>query len=91
MNSRMKAPLTVGVVSVLTLAGCASGASTEGGSVDDPAEITFLTFQSPNLRPDFWKVQVADIQKLYPNLKVNIEYMLQDKFVVGLASGATKG
>ncbi|MBG6055325.1 multiple sugar transport system substrate-binding protein [Salinibacterium sp. CAN_S4] len=64
-------------VASLTLAGCSASAPEEGSSADDPqapAEITFLTFQSPNLTEQFWEDQVAEIQKTYPNLTVNLEY-----------------
>jgi len=68
--------VAAGVAAVLALAGCTTsggtGASTP--SAQDPATITFLTFQSPNLTKDFWDAQVKEVQKQYPNLKVNVEY-----------------
>ena len=45
-----------------------------GGDAQASAEITFLTFQSPNLTKEFWDKQVAEIQKEFPNLKVTFQY-----------------
>lgn len=64
-------------VLALALSGCTATADGGETAVDDaqaPAEITFLTFQSPALTEEFWEEQVAEVQKLYPNLTVNIEY-----------------
>ena len=59
----------------LTVTGCSSTpAPAAGGDAKSAAEITFLTFKSPNLTDEFWKKQVAEIQKTYPKLKVKIEY-----------------
>jgi ABC-type glycerol-3-phosphate transport system substrate-binding protein len=74
----MKNVLAAGAVSLLALSGCAAegdGVSADDAAeIADAAEITFLTFQSPNLTAEYWETQVAEVQELYPNLKVNIEY-----------------
>lgn len=78
MNKNIRRGLiAAATLSALVLAGC-SAVTDDGGSAGDdaqaPAEITFLTFQSPNLTEQFWEDQIAEIQNTYPNLKVNIEY-----------------
>lgn len=63
---------TPGGVTPSSSSGTASSAAAAGSQ--EPATITFLTFQSPNLSAKFWQDQVAEIQKTYPNLKVQIQY-----------------
>lgn len=70
----VRSAIALAAVSAMALAGCSTAAPETGGDAQAPAEITFLTFQSPNLTEDFWNKQVAEIQKEYPNLKVTIQY-----------------
>jgi len=77
MNKFSRRILIAGTAALgLVLAGCSTPAEpgSTGGDANAPAEITFLTFQSPNLTEDFWEEQVAEIQKTYPDLKVTIQY-----------------
>lgn len=71
----------VGAVSALLLSACAAQspdpAPSEGGGGSEagaPAQITFLTFQSPALSEKFWQDQVAAVREKYPNLEVEIQY-----------------
>lgn len=65
---------SVALVSAVLLTACVATDTEKSGDENAAAEITFLTFQSPNLTEEFWNEQVAAIEKEFPNLTVNIEY-----------------
>lgn len=79
--------LATTAIAALTLAGCAgagpeaeveeTGGSPQAAAEGDaqaPAEITYLTFQSPVLSQQFWEDAVATVLEDFPNLKVEILY-----------------
>ena len=70
----MRSAIALAALSAFALTGCSTPAPETGGDAQAAAEITFLTFQSPNLTEEFWNEQIAEIQKEYPNLKVTIQY-----------------
>ncbi|SCF25947.1 ABC transporter substrate-binding protein [Micromonospora mirobrigensis] len=51
-----------------------TGAAADNAEAQQPATISFLAFQSPNLPASFWQAQVKEIQKTYPKLKVELLY-----------------
>lgn len=56
--------------SVVALAGCAAGGSTPSGDSDD-VELTFFTFETPNLTPEYWDEAVARASAEVPGVKIN--------------------
>lgn len=61
-------------LTALTLTGCTTAESEVGGDAQAPAQISFLTFQSPALSEQFWEDAVATALEDFPNLEVEILY-----------------
>lgn len=62
----------IGAAAMLTLTGCAAGAS--GGSAKDSgggsATLTFLTFETPNLTAKYWDDAIARASAKVPGVKI---------------------
>src|SRR3954470_15054064 len=76
----MRRSLTLGAALLLAVGGCSVGANT-GGSGGD-AEITFLTFETPNLTPAYWDAAIKRVTDKNPGVKVK-------KLVAPTADGRT--
>ncbi|MGN8552161.1 UNVERIFIED_CONTAM: extracellular solute-binding protein [Microbacterium sp. SLM126] len=71
---RRRMPLAVAALAVgaVALSACAAGAapSTGGGDGED-VELTFFTFETPNLTPEYWDEAVARASAEVPGVKIN--------------------
>ncbi|MEV6104961.1 extracellular solute-binding protein [Streptomyces sp. NPDC051940] len=69
---RIAATLVTGALTV-SLAACSvdEGADDGGDSGGkDRQEISFLTFETPNLTPEYWDAAIGRVEKKYPDIKV---------------------
>ncbi len=76
----MRRSLALGAAALLAVSGCSVGSGT-GGSGGD-AEITFLTFETPNLTPAYWDAAIQRVTGKNPGIKVK-------KLVAPTADGRT--
>ncbi|QIG39441.1 extracellular solute-binding protein [Microbacterium sp. 4R-513] len=68
----------------IMLTACMAGGSTGSGAAGDgeDVELTFFTFETPNLTPEYWDETIANAEKAVPGVKINkivgentLEYM----------------
>src|SRR3954453_315639 len=64
----MRRSLTLGAALLLAVGGCSVGANTGGSGGDQ--EITFLTFETPNLTPAYWDAAIKRVTDKNPDIKV---------------------
>jgi multiple sugar transport system substrate-binding protein len=76
----MRRSLALGAAVLLALSGCSVGSNTGGSSGDQ--EITFLTFETPNLTPAYWDAAIKRVTDKNPGIKVK-------KLVAPTADGRT--
>ncbi|MDQ7806464.1 extracellular solute-binding protein [Amycolatopsis sp. A133] len=76
----MRRSLALGAAALLAVSACSVGSGT-GGSGGD-AEITFLTFETPNLTPAYWDAAITRVTGKNPGIKVK-------KLVAPTADGRT--
>lgn len=57
------------IAAVFTIAGCSVGEQT-GSSASGAQEITFLTFETPNLPSTYWDAAIKRVTDQHPNIKV---------------------
>ncbi|MFJ7244270.1 ABC transporter substrate-binding protein [Kitasatospora sp. NPDC098652] len=72
MTSVTRRQLLVGATALIfatAAAGC-STPSTTGGDSAGGSEITFLTFETPNLTPAYWDAAIKRVTDKYPDVKV---------------------
>ncbi len=70
---RMKKLLIVGCAATLLVGACSvkdSGGSGQGGG-QGAQEISFLTFETPNLTPQVWDAAIKRVTDKYPDIRVN--------------------
>ena len=65
----MRRSLALGAALLLAVSGCSVGSNTGGGSGGDK-EITFLTFETPNLTPAYWDAAIKRVTDKNPGIKV---------------------
>ncbi|WP_169583196.1 MULTISPECIES: extracellular solute-binding protein [Microbacterium] len=73
MRRRMPLAAVALAVGAVTLSACAAGGSTStgsGGNGED-VELTFFTFETPNLTPEYWDEAVARASAEVPGVKIN--------------------
>ncbi|GLZ34809.1 ABC transporter substrate-binding protein [Lentzea sp. NBRC 105346] len=75
------ATLTAAVLLAVGLAGC-QVKSDAGGTSGGGEEISFLTFETPNLTPDYWNAAIKRVTDKHPEIKVK-------KLVAPTADGRT--
>jgi ABC-type glycerol-3-phosphate transport system substrate-binding protein len=76
----MRRSLALGAAVLLALSGCSVGSNTGGSGGDQ--EITFLTFETPNLTPAYWDAAIKRVTDKNPGIKVK-------KLVAPTADGRT--
>jgi len=76
----MRRSLVLGAAALLALSACSVGSNT--GSTGGDKEITFLTFETPNLTPAYWDAAIKRVTDKNPGIKVN-------KLVAPTADGRT--
>jgi multiple sugar transport system substrate-binding protein len=83
--------------SVVALAGCTAGGSTSNGDDTEDVELTFFTFETPNLTPEFWDETIERASADVPGVKINrivgensLEYV-QSLFASGQAPDLIAG
>ena len=76
----MRRSLALGAAALLAVSACSVGSNT-GGSGGDK-EITFLTFETPNLTPAYWDAAIKRVTDKNPGIKVK-------KLVAPTADGRT--
>jgi multiple sugar transport system substrate-binding protein len=77
----MRRSLALGAAALLALSACSVGSNTGSGTGGDK-EITFLTFETPNLTPAYWDAAIKRVTDKNPGIKVN-------KLVAPTADGRT--
>jgi ABC-type glycerol-3-phosphate transport system substrate-binding protein len=77
----MRRSLALGAAVLLAVSGCSVGSNT-GGSSGGDQEITFLTFETPNLTPAYWDAAIKRVTDKNPGIKVK-------KLVAPTADGRT--
>jgi len=79
----MRRSLALGAVALLAVsaAACSVGSNT-GSSTGGDKEITFLTFETPNLTPAYWDAAIKRVADKNPGIKVN-------KLIAPTADGRT--
>ncbi|AZM48732.1 ABC transporter substrate-binding protein [Streptomyces sp. WAC 06738] len=58
---------TTALISASAVAGC----STSGGTSEGDANVTFLTFETPNLTPAYWDAAIKRVTDKHSDIKVN--------------------
>ena len=76
----MRRSLALGAAALLALSACSVGSNT--GSTGGDKEITFLTFETPNLTPAYWDAAIKRVTDKNPGIKVK-------KLVAPTADGRT--
>ena len=76
----MRRLLALGAAALLTMTACSVGSNTGGSG--DAKEITFLTFETPNLTPAYWDAAIKRVTAKNPGIKVK-------KLVAPTADGRT--
>lgn len=77
----MRRSLALGAAALLALSACSVGSNTGSGTGGDK-EITFLTFETPNLTPAYWDAAIKRVTDKNPGIKVK-------KLVAPTADGRT--
>ncbi len=77
----MRRSLALGAAMLLALSACSVGSNSGSGTGGDK-EITFLTFETPNLTPAYWDAAIKRVTDKNPGIKVN-------KLVAPTADGRT--
>jgi multiple sugar transport system substrate-binding protein/raffinose/stachyose/melibiose transport system substrate-binding protein len=61
----------VAAAGLLLLAACSSGSSnTSNGSASGKVTLTYMTFNTPSLTPQFWSTSIANAEKTVPGLTI---------------------
>lgn len=84
MRRRMPLAITALALGAVALSACAAGGSAGTGSGDkkEEVELTFFTFETPNLTAEYWDEVIANTSAEVPGVKINkivgensLEYM----------------
>jgi ABC-type glycerol-3-phosphate transport system substrate-binding protein len=78
----MRRSLALGAAVLLAVSGCSVGSNTGGSGGSGGEEITFLTFETPNLTPAYWDAAIKRVTDKNPGIKVK-------KLVAPTADGRT--
>jgi multiple sugar transport system substrate-binding protein len=70
MAPRWKGTIAAATLMTVALAGCASGGKTESASSGGAAEMTMLTFETPNLPATLWDSAIARVSAKVPGIKI---------------------
>ena len=66
----MKRILALGTAALAAAAGLTACSTKDTSQGSGPKEITFLTFETPNLTPQYWDAAIKRVTDKYPDIKV---------------------
>ncbi|MEV0621434.1 extracellular solute-binding protein [Nonomuraea sp. NPDC050404] len=70
MAARWRGALVLATLTTLALTGCAAGGTTAQPSSGGTAEMTMLTFETPNLPATLWDSAIARVSAKVPGIKI---------------------